>query len=468
MTLPEPTDTTIVAPLQREGHSHRFADRVRLYTSLDERLHLTTRFFAAAAVTNAALAELCSLPCPGRWRCAIGYFGVLGTALEALNVKWARHIEDGALGTGDLDSALVTLEQLEVERLLRQHRSQHFHHRALQQINWLLQWAHSLARPLRRCPSIRVYRQVLGHMRGRLGRPLDFALLDDRIGIGHALTRSIRELGAFPAIAAVAATRSEDIPGPNRGGRDLMDSTKSVAGMGFTRRGHSSLVRPRRWLAFGAGVLGIMSNTDALAGPAVGVNVGTTGLGADVNIPVLPILGVRVGYNGFAYHHDINQTQVSYGGSLHFSEASGLVDWYVLAGDFRLTAGIYGGSTRVDVSGRPHDGTYTINGTTYNAAQVGSLSGQLKFGNSVKPYVGLGWGNPFRGGPLTFTLDLGAIYGGTPSVSLTAHCGVAAPPGSSACTQLQNSVAGEQAQLASNVTFVKWYPVLNLGVSLRF
>ena len=130
--------------------------------------------------------------------------------------------------------------------------------------------------------------------------------------------------------------------------------------------------------------------------------------------------------------------------------------------------GSYGGGTRIDVSGRPHDGTYTIDGTTYNAAQVGTLSGQLKFGNSVKPYVGPGWGNPFRGGPLTFTLDLGAIYGGTPSVSLTAHCGVAAPPGSSACTQLQNSVAGEQAQLASNVTFAKWYPVLNVGLSLRF
>jgi len=64
---------------------------------------------------------------------------------------------------------LVTLEQLEVERLLRQYRSQHFHERALEQINWLLQWAHSLARPLRHCLSIRVYRQVLGHMRARLG-----------------------------------------------------------------------------------------------------------------------------------------------------------------------------------------------------------------------------------------------------------------------------------------------------------
>ncbi|HEY6927769.1 MAG TPA: hypothetical protein VI653_30115 [Steroidobacteraceae bacterium] len=238
--------------------------------------------------------------------------------------------------------------------------------------------------------------------------------------------------------------------------------------MRHTVRGLARSMGAQRWRAVAAGVLGLMTATAAVAGPAVGVTVGTTGLGADVNIPVLPILGVRIGYSGFVYHHDINQTQVSYAGRLDFSEASGLLDWYVLAGGLHLTAGLYGGNTRVDVDGRPHDGTYTINGTTYNAAQVGTLSGQLKFGNSVKPYVGLGWGNPFHGGPLTFTADVGAIYGGSPSVSLTAHCGVAAPPGSSACAQLQNSVAGERARLASEVTIAKWYPVLNLGVSLRF
>jgi hypothetical protein len=216
------------------------------------------------------------------------------------------------------------------------------------------------------------------------------------------------------------------------------------------------------------GVLVVTVSTGAFADPAVGVTVGTTGLGADVDIPVLPILGVRVGYSGFVYHHDIDQTEVDYAGRLHFNEASGLLDWYVLASSFHVTAGVYAGDTRVDINGRPTNGTYTINGTTYNAAQVGSLSGQLKFGSAVRPYVGLGWGNPFRGGPFTFTADIGAIYGGTPSVSLSAQCGVAAPPGSPACTQVQNSLAGERAQLASDVTEAKWYPVVNLGVAFRF
>ncbi|HEY6927768.1 MAG TPA: hypothetical protein VI653_30110 [Steroidobacteraceae bacterium] len=192
---------TIVSPEDREQHSHRFAGRVRLYTGLDEKLRLVTRFFGAAALTNAALVELCSLPCLGRWRFAIDYFGLIGTALEALNVTWARRIEAGELGRSGLDNSLVTLEQLEVERLLREYQSQHFYPRALEQINWLLQWAHPLARALRHCPSIGIYRQVLGHTRARLGRPVDFASLHDRIGIGDALTRSVRELGSFPAMA---------------------------------------------------------------------------------------------------------------------------------------------------------------------------------------------------------------------------------------------------------------------------
>lgn len=196
MTLPRPGNPAparIVGPFERVELPRRFADRVRLYAGLDEKLCSMTRFFGAAALTNAALVELCSLPCPGRWRFAIDYFGLIGTTLEVINMKWARRIEAGELEKDDLDNSLVRLEQLEVERLLQKHRSQHFHGRAVGQINWLLQWAHSLARPLGHCPSIRVYRQVLGHMRARLGRPVDFASLEDRIAIGHALTRSIRE-----------------------------------------------------------------------------------------------------------------------------------------------------------------------------------------------------------------------------------------------------------------------------------
>ncbi len=107
----------------------------------------------------------------------------------------------------------------------------------------------------------------------------------------------------------------------------------------------------------------------AAADPAVGVTVGTTGLGADLDFPIGNRLGARVGYSGFVYHPDISQTDVTYAGRLAFSEFSGLLDWYVLGRGFRLTAGAFGGNTRVDINGRPTAGTYVIGAG--GAAQAG-------------------------------------------------------------------------------------------------
>ena len=181
----------------KTGANRQFAARVTLYAALDERLHTTIRFFGAAACTNAALVELCSLPCPGPWAYgqAINSFGLIGAHLESMNITLSQLIERGNFIGHDLDSSLVTLEQNEVEHLLRKHnRDAHFERRSLEQINRLLYCADLLTWPLRHCPSIRLYGQVLRQIRVKLGRSPDFAILSDRIDIGHHLTRLLRSL----------------------------------------------------------------------------------------------------------------------------------------------------------------------------------------------------------------------------------------------------------------------------------
>ena len=64
--------------------------------------------------------------------------------------------------------------------------------------------------------------------------------------------------------------------------------------------------------------------------------------------------------------------------------------------------------------------------------------------------------------------DVGAIYGGAPSVSLTAQCGPAAPSGSPLCNQAQSDVAAEQQKLRNKAAFLRWYPVVSLGIAVRF
>lgn len=202
---------------------------------------------------------------------------------------------------------------------------------------------------------------------------------------------------------------------------------------------------------------------------AVALRAGTLGAGLDLDLGLSPSFGMRVGFGGFNINHNIDTSDVNYSGRLKLRTVTGLLDWYVLGGGFHLTAGVAGDDTKLDVVGEPSQGTYTVDGNTYSSSQLGSLNGELKFGNSASPYVGFGWGNPAgEDGRMHFLFDVGAIYGGTPSVTLTAQCGPAAPSGSAICSQAQSDVAAEEEKLRHKADFLRWYPVVSLGIGVRF
>lgn len=202
---------------------------------------------------------------------------------------------------------------------------------------------------------------------------------------------------------------------------------------------------------------------------AVAVRAGTPGAGLDLDLGLSPSLGMRIGFAGFNIDHNVDTSDVNYNGRLKLRTVTGLLDWYVLRGSFHLTAGVAVNGTKLDVVGEPSQGTYTIEGNTYSSSQLGSLNGELKFGNSVSPYVGFGWGNPAgEDGRVHFLFDVGAIYGGTPSVTLSAQCGPAAPPGSALCNQAQSDVASEEEKLRHKADFLQWYPMVSVGIGVRF
>lgn len=211
--------------------------------------------------------------------------------------------------------------------------------------------------------------------------------------------------------------------------------------------------------------------TSPAATPDLGmaVRAGTLGAGLELDLGLSPAFGMRIGFAGFNIDHNIDTSDVDYDGRLKLRTVTGLLDWYVLSGGFHLTAGVAGNDTKLDVVGRPSRGTYTIDGNTYSSSQLGSLSGQLKFGDSVSPYLGFGWGNPAgESSRVHFLFDVGAIYGGAPTVTLSAQCGPAAPTGSSVCSQAQSDVVSEEAKLRHKADILRWYPVVSLGIGVRF
>lgn len=198
------------------------------------------------------------------------------------------------------------------------------------------------------------------------------------------------------------------------------------------------------------------------ADAAVAVRFGTLGLGIEVSKLFTSHLGVRVGGNYLKVSATKTESDITYDASLKLQAFSALIDFYPGSrGSFHLTGGIMTNPAKVSATGKPTTAGFDINGVTYTAAQVGTLTGQGKF-PGAGPYFGIGWGTAARkGGPLGFLFDLGAFIG-TAKISLAATGAVA---GSQLATDLQAQVAETQKDVEK---YAKVYPVLSLGLIYRF
>lgn len=208
----------------------------------------------------------------------------------------------------------------------------------------------------------------------------------------------------------------------------------------------------------------------AAAGPAgaqtaVAARVGTTGLGGEFAVALSDSFGLRAGAFGGSLTRDVTKSDIRYDGKLKFGSALTLLDYHPAGGGFRLSLGLAYNNNRFDGRASSTNGSYEINGTTYPAAEVGTLSGKLSF-RKASPYVGIGWGNAAAsaGSGLFFSADLGAMIGTDPRVQLTARCGTALT--TAQCSQLQSDLRAEEDDIRDSVK--NFYPVLSLGIGYRF
>ncbi|MGC3980715.1 MAG: hypothetical protein QM808_05595 [Steroidobacteraceae bacterium] len=219
-------------------------------------------------------------------------------------------------------------------------------------------------------------------------------------------------------------------------------------------------------------IAGALLSSSAMADVALGVRAGTFGYGADFDIGLTKSITLRLGYNTFDYSRTLEDTDVTYNGKLKISAASALFDWHVFNGGFRLTAGAVEKGPKIDVVGKPNaNNQFVIDGVTYSAAQIGNATGTVKMGDSVAPYLGIGWGNTVdEEDRVTFLLDIGAIHTGAPKAELNFTCNAAViPPSSSAnCATFNTRIANEKADLEEEAKDFEWYPVVSLGFAVRF
>lgn len=208
--------------------------------------------------------------------------------------------------------------------------------------------------------------------------------------------------------------------------------------------------------------------TAALAAPlaaqanlSVGVRAGTLGLGLEAAKLLTPNFGVRGAIYRTSYDLDRTESDIQYSVEATFHSVTALVDLYPSGrGSFHLSAGIISSPPTLDAVAQPTGSTYDIDGTTYTAAEVGQLTATGRWKETI-PYVGLGWGTSAnKGGGLGFFLDLGAGIG-NPTATLRAT-------GAAANSSLAQDVAAEERKLQDNLDKLPVYPVIQLGLAIRF
>ncbi|HSN39701.1 MAG TPA: FecR family protein [Burkholderiales bacterium] len=194
--------------------------------------------------------------------------------------------------------------------------------------------------------------------------------------------------------------------------------------------------------------------------------IGTLGYGLELNLGLSDSVSARLGINAFSYKYNATSSTVNYDFKLQLRSASALADWYPFEGSFRTSAGVLYNDNKVSLDALPTGGTYTINGTTYAASDVGSMQGTMTF-NKVAPYFGIGWGNPVaKNKGWGMVSDIGVLFQGQPRTSLVATCGATLP--APQCTALQKDAAAENAKLESDLKNFKWWPVVSIGISYQW
>ncbi len=191
----------------------------------------------------------------------------------------------------------------------------------------------------------------------------------------------------------------------------------------------------------------------------VGGKIGTLGIGLEGIWRPIRWMDLRVGGNRYNYRDTGSQAGVNYDAELKLLTYYATANFRFPLSPFRITAGAYSNQNSVELISIDSP-LFDIGGTTYTAADVGTLSSTTTF-DSTSPYLGAGFDFSMFG-KLGLNLDFGVLWQGDPKISLTADGLLANDP------TFLNDLNTELNQLSDEVDNLKAYPVVSMGINFSF
>jgi len=214
---------------------------------------------------------------------------------------------------------------------------------------------------------------------------------------------------------------------------------------------------------------------------------GLSSMGINLQAAVNANRYMNIRGSGSFFNYSLNNISVSgliASGTLDFASARAAVDFYPFPNHgFRVSPGVlFYNHNMVSTTVTATGGTsFTLDGTTYYSSEANPVTGTGSVGlNTQNPAFTFttGWGNmiPRRGGHLSFPVEIGAAFIGSPAVNLALTGGqvCANEQGTVGCanvvgnSQVQSNLQAQQAKYQNDLNPFRFYPIFSSGITYSF
>ena len=216
----------------------------------------------------------------------------------------------------------------------------------------------------------------------------------------------------------------------------------------------------RRCLYVAAG-LALMTSTGSARPVAIGPNISTLGVGAEVPVRLSPRFVMRFGGNRFSSTFDREFRGIAYNTELSLASVGVSLDYHPVQDGLLLSVGYFWHRNRLNLRAAPN-GDLKVGNRTFTSEEVGSLHGEFAF-DRFAPYFGIGYDSTFYNkGPWSFVFRTGLLFLGEADVRLTTDGTLADDDG------FRAELRREEQGLEDILEGIGFYPVVTLGFRYRF
>lgn len=210
----------------------------------------------------------------------------------------------------------------------------------------------------------------------------------------------------------------------------------------------------------------------------IGVKMSTLGAGIEFATPITSRSNLRTGFNIFDYSQPFDTDGITYQGRLSLRSAQINYDWFPFHGAFHLSPGVlvYDGNKLTANLSVPSGRIFNLDHSSFRSDPKDPIRGKASITfQKVAPAFLIGWGNLIPRRPRHFSIpfEFGVVFHGQPNLAFDLT-GKGCDAKGRGCKSIHSDpqglsdIANERAQINSDISAFRFYPVISGGFAINF